>query len=57
MHFPASLRLDEMRQGFGDYSPLKFYMEGGAEVMPHHEWDEYGARRLRMFRDIKRDAD
>jgi len=51
------IRLDEMRQGFGDYSPLKFYMEGGAEVMPHHEWDEYGARRLRMFRDIKRDAD
>ncbi len=51
--FAAPFGFYQMVECFENDSPLKLAMERYAEVIPHHEWDEDGARRLRVFRHVE----
>lgn len=48
---------NEQVQGFENYPPLQFSMEGNSKMMPHHEWNKDGPRRFYLLRDIFGDAD
>lgn len=53
----AGFGFDQQSERLQDDPPLHFAVKGWAELVPHHERDEYRSGRLGVLRDVSRYRD